>query len=73
MLKDQRKFFRIDVMMPCSYRLLTAEEAQNIALPARPDARYIEEYFMKNLNELDEQINQVIGQINQKVHYWPQP
>lgn len=66
MLKDQRTFFRIDVMMPCSYRILDPEEAQQIPLPERPDAKYIEEYFMKNLSELDKQINEVIGQINHK-------
>ncbi|VAW48559.1 hypothetical protein MNBD_GAMMA04-1371 [hydrothermal vent metagenome] len=66
MPKDQRSFFRIDVMMPCSYRILSKQEAESTPLPFTPDAKYIEEYFMQNLAQLDEQINEVISLINQK-------
>jgi c-di-GMP-binding flagellar brake protein YcgR len=66
MLKNQRSFYRIDVMMPCSYRILSAQEAEKTALPMTADAKYIEEYFMENLAQLDQQINEVISQINQK-------
>jgi len=66
MRKDQRSYYRIDVIMPCSYRILTPEEAENTLLPTSPDAKYIEEYFMENLSQLDEQINEVISHINQK-------
>ncbi len=66
MSKDQRSFYRIDVMMPCSYRILSKLEAENTPLPYAPDAQYIEEYFMQNLTELDKQINEVISHINQK-------
>ncbi|WP_019556755.1 PilZ domain-containing protein [Thiomicrorhabdus arctica] len=66
MRKDKRSFYRIDVMMPCSYRILSHEEALLTALPVSADAKYIEEYFMENLAQLDLQINEVISQINQK-------
>jgi ribosome recycling factor len=66
MRKDKRSFYRIDVMMPCSYRILSHEEALLTALPVSADAKYIEEYFMENLAKLDLQINEVISQINQK-------
>lgn len=52
--------------MPCSYRIIAQEDLEKVVLPDNPDAKYIEEYFMQNLTQLDEQINEVIGQINQK-------
>jgi c-di-GMP-binding flagellar brake protein YcgR len=63
---EQRSFFRIDTMLPCSYRILTQESANKHPLPSNPDAGYIERYFMDNLTELDEQINEMINQINSK-------
>ena len=66
MRKDKRSYYRIDVIMPCSYRILTAQEAEETILPTSPDAKYIEDYFMENLTQLDEQINEVISHINQK-------
>ncbi len=66
MPKDQRSFYRIDVMMPCSYRILSKLEAEKTPLPFTPDAKYIEEYFMQNLAQLDKQISEVISHINQK-------
>ncbi|WP_373018283.1 PilZ domain-containing protein [Thiomicrorhabdus sp.] len=66
MKNDQRLFFRIDVMMPCSYRIVSKDELEKITLPEIPDSKYIEEYFMQNLAQLDEQINEVVAQINLK-------
>jgi len=66
MPKDQRSFFRIDVMMPCSFRILSEQEAKEKQLPSSPDSKYIEDYFMQNLTQLDQQINDVISQIGQK-------
>ncbi len=66
MRRDKRSYYRIDVIMPCSYRVLTNEEAEKTPLPDNPDSKYIEEYFMTNLAELDSQINEVISQINLK-------
>lgn len=66
MRKDQRSYYRIDVVMPCSYRILTLQQAEETLLPSSPDSKYIEEYFMENLSQLDEQINEVISHINQK-------
>ncbi len=66
MPKDQRSFYRIDVMMPCSYRILSELEADASPLPTSPEVQYIEEHFMQNLTQLDKQINNAISQINQK-------
>ena len=59
-------YYRIDVIMPCSYRIVSMEEANEVELPSTPDSKYIEEYFMTNLAQLDEEINEVISHINQK-------
>lgn len=64
--KNSRTFFRIDVMLPCSYRVISKEEAENDPLPVNPDASYIEDHFMENLSQLDEQIHEIISQIGQK-------
>jgi len=66
MRKDKRSYYRIDVIMPCSYRVLSIKEAEETLLPNTPDSKYIEEYFMENLTQLDEQINEIISHINQK-------
>jgi hypothetical protein len=66
MKNDQRSFFRIDVMLPCSYRIVPQDAVEQTPLPSSPDSKYIEEYFMQNLAELDTQINEVIAQINVK-------
>ena len=66
MRRDKRSYYRIDVIMPCSYRVLSAEQAEKTVLPSQPDSKYIEDYFMTNLAQLDEQINDVISHINIK-------
>lgn len=66
MSKEQRSFFRIDAMLPCSYRIISKEEAEKTPLPNNPDASYIEKYFMDNLSELDKQITELIGQIGER-------
>lgn len=66
MSMDQRSFFRLDVTLPCSYRVLSAEEAKAHPLPTSPDSSYIEKYFLENLGQLDEQINDIINQIGTK-------
>lgn len=64
--KNNRSYFRIDVMMPCSYRILSEEDSKQNPLPALPDANYIEKYFMEDLHELDVQIKDIVEQISQK-------
>lgn len=64
--QNSRSFFRIDVMLPCSYRVVSKEEALEEALPINPDSSYIEKHFMENLSELDEQIQTIINQIGTK-------
>lgn len=63
---NNRSFFRIDVMLPCSYRVLSEEESIEKPLPSPPDANYIEQYFLEDLHQLDEQITEIITQISQK-------
>lgn len=65
---DQRSFFRIDVMLPCSYHIMSAKEAEDTPLPSNLDSNYIEKFFLENLTELDQQINEIIAQIDQKSH-----
>jgi len=65
-LEKGRSFFRIDVMLPCSYRIIPEDRIEDTPLPSAPDAAYIEQYFMENLNQLDEQLHDYIIQIGQK-------
>ncbi len=64
--QEQRLYFRIDTVLPCSFRIISGEDAKNYELPKSADNKYIEEYFMKNLADLDHQINESIAQINEK-------
>jgi len=66
MSAEHRSFFRLDVMLPCSYRVLTQEEAQKSPLPDKPNPDFIEHYFMENLTELNKQIDDLIIQISGK-------
>lgn len=66
MKNDKRLFYRIDVMMPCSYRIIRHNSPEDETLPNQPDSKYIEDYFMKDLVELEDQISEVISQINVK-------
>ncbi|WP_019894327.1 PilZ domain-containing protein [Hydrogenovibrio halophilus] len=64
--QNSRSFYRIDVMLPCSYRIISAESAEQNPIPAHPDANYIERYFLEDFGELEQQIQDVIGEIGQK-------
>lgn len=66
MTQEQRSFFRLDVMLPCSYRILSAEQAENEPLPTHADTGFIEKYFMHNLVQLDKEINDLVDQIGTK-------
>jgi len=66
MAKNTRAFFRIDVMMPCSYRRLSYDEAAENPLPVQPDATYIEKHFMSGIKDLEANIQTLISQIGQK-------
>lgn len=62
---QQRAYYRMDTMLPMSYRILTSEEAHN-PLPATADALFIEQYFPSALNELDERIEDAVNLIREK-------
>ncbi|UQB42653.1 PilZ domain-containing protein [Thiomicrospira microaerophila] len=66
MTQEQRSFFRLDVMLPCSYRILSPEQAKSAPLPTHADSGFIEKYFMHNLVELDKEINDLVDQIGTK-------
>ena len=66
MKNDQRLFYRIDVTVPCSYRIIPHDSIESEPLPSDPDAKYIEDYFMKDLIRLEDQICEAITQINCK-------
>ncbi len=68
MSTDKRSFFRIDVMLPCNYHILSTEEEKDTPLPSDLDSSYIERFFLEDLAELDKQINDIISQIGQKSH-----
>lgn len=63
---EHRNFFRLDVMLPCSYRVLTRKEAENFSLPDKPTPDFIEHYFMENLQELNKQISELLVQVSGK-------
>lgn len=63
---NHRSFFRIDVMLPCSYHIITEAESIEAPVPTSPDSSYIEKYFLQDLQGLDEQITEIIEQINGK-------
>ena len=63
---EQRQFYRIDTVLPCSYRIISSDDAKEHSLPKVADNKFIEHYFMKNLADLDNQINESIAEINEK-------
>jgi hypothetical protein len=62
---QKRAYFRMDALLPMSYRVLTAEEARN-PLPATVDTLFVEQYFSTELDELDSRIDNIIEQIAEK-------
>ncbi len=64
--KNKRAFYRLNTMLPLSYRILSAEDAQAQPLPTDPDASFIENHFLANLQQIDQQLQQAIDTIGQK-------
>jgi hypothetical protein len=65
-LQNKRSYYRLNTMLPLSYRIVSAEEAAQNPLPTDPDTRFIENYFLSNLKQLDEQLQQAIDVISKK-------
>ena len=63
---EHRNFFRLDVILPCSYQVLTREEAEKRRLPDKPTPDFIEHYFMNNLQDLNEQISELLVQVSNR-------
>lgn len=66
MSKNTRAFFRIDVMMPCTFRRLSIEEAIENPLPTHPDASFLENYFMSGIRDMNSNVQELITQIGAK-------
>lgn len=63
---NKRSYYRLNTMLPLSWRRLSAEEAQQQPLPSDPDAQFIESHFLANLQQIDQQLQQAIETIGQK-------
>ena len=63
-LPNKRSFFRIDVMVPFSYRVIPAEEADLHPLPDDPDEEFIETHFLNNLHQIDQSLQQAIEELS---------
>jgi c-di-GMP-binding flagellar brake protein YcgR len=62
---QQRAYYRMDTMLPFSYRVLTDEEASH-PLPATADAAFIERYFPSALSEIETRVQETIETIREK-------
>lgn len=62
---QHRAYYRMDTMLPMSYRVLTATEAMT-PLPNTADAVFIEHYFPSVLNEIDARLQEKINIIHDK-------
>lgn len=62
---QKRAYFRMDALLPMSYRILTPEE-EKYPLPATVDSLFIEQYFSTELNELDSRIENMINLIGER-------
>lgn len=65
MTVQQRAYYRMDTMLPLSYRVLTEEES-HLPLPAAIDAAFIETHFPSHLSEVEDHIQQAIAAIQEK-------
>lgn len=66
MTANNRSFFRLDVMMPCSYHIISAENAEKNPLPLTPDTSYIEKYFLEDFATMDQKIIDMVEKIGER-------
>jgi len=64
--QNKRAYYRLNTMLPLSYRILSAEEATENPIPTDPDTTFIENHFLANLQQIDQQLQQAIDTIGQK-------
>lgn len=62
---QQRAYYRMDTMLPLSYRVLTDDEASH-PLPTTADAAFIERYFPSALSEIEARVQSTIQTIRDK-------
>lgn len=62
---QQRAYYRMDTMLPLSYRVLSDDEASQ-PLPATADAAFIERYFPSALSEIEARVQESINTIRDK-------
>ncbi|WP_319381899.1 PilZ domain-containing protein [Thiomicrorhabdus sp.] len=65
-LQDQRNYFRIDVSLPCSYRILNQEEAQQLPADQFDNGEHLKAFFTQNIHQLDQQFEQALQQIQSR-------
>ncbi|HIQ40637.1 MAG TPA: PilZ domain-containing protein [Sulfurivirga caldicuralii] len=64
--QNKRAYYRLNTMLPLSYRILSAEEAKANPIPTETDATFIEKHFLANLQQIDQQLQQAIDTIGRK-------
>ncbi|WP_287962983.1 PilZ domain-containing protein [Alcanivorax sp.] len=67
MSQNKRGFYRLNVMIPLSYRILTEEEAQAEPLPKdEATSGYIEHHFLDTLQKIEQQLHEAVEKIATK-------
>lgn len=66
MTQKQKAFFRMDLDLPCYYKVLTRDEAEQSKLPMTVNSDYMRKHFIDQLNLIDDEIVQYIDELSQK-------
>ena len=66
MTLKQKAFYRIDVDLPCYYKVLSYEEAEESSLPDIVSGDYMREHFFDQLQLLNQDIEEQIETIEKK-------
>ncbi|WP_143483785.1 PilZ domain-containing protein [Hydrogenovibrio sp. SC-1] len=64
--ENKRGAYRIDTVIPCSYHIIPEEEIDNSYLPSELNDKYIEEFFLRSLNQVNSKIDDYIFAIGSK-------
>ena len=64
--RNKRTFYRLNTMLPLSYRILSEQEARQAPAPNLPDSQYIERHFLDNLQETERELQQAINTIAER-------
>ncbi len=64
--RNKRIFYRLNTMVPLSFRVLSEQEARQEPAPNLPDSQYIERHFLDNLQETERELQQAINAIAER-------